>query len=166
MPVYNEAQKNAIIAKMLAPNNQSVSQLTTETGISKSCLYSWRADAINKGTSIPLKLHKPNQWSAENKLAVVIESAALNEAELSEYCRKKGLYPSQIKEWKASALSAYNKAPSEHKVEKVIQNQDDKKKIAALERALKRKEKALAETVALLVLSKKYEAIWGANEEE
>ena len=166
MPIYNESQKNAIIAKMLAPNHPSISQLTTETGISKSCLYRWRRDAINRGKSAPLKSHKPNQWSPQNKLASVIETAPLNEAELSEYCRKKGLYPSQVQEWKASALSGYQNTLPQNKAKKSIQNPEDKKKIATLERELRRKDKALAETAALLVLSKKYEAIWGANEEE
>lgn len=50
---------------------------------------------------------KPEDWTAEDKLAVVIETASINEVQLSEYCRGKGLYKEQIDQWKISALSRY-----------------------------------------------------------
>jgi len=95
----------------------------------------------------------------------VIETASFNEVQLSEYCRNKGLYSEQVNEWKASALLGYQ---SNHQInqEKARNQQQDKKKIKRLESELKRKEKALAETAALLVLSKKCQAIWGENEED
>ncbi len=102
----------------------------------------------------------PDSWAAEDKLAVVIETASLNEVQLSEYCRSKGLYPDQVEQWKVSALSGYQQS-AQVKKEKLRNRQEDKKKIKRLEKQLQRKEKALAETAALLVLSKKCEAIWG-----
>ena len=102
---------------------------------------------------------------ADDKLAVVIETASLNEAQLSEYCRSKGLYPEQINEWKTSALSGYQNN-RQMKKEKIQNHQQDRKKIKRLESELRRKEKALAETAALLVLSKKCQAIWGEHEED
>jgi len=106
---------------------------------------------------------KPENWSSEDKLAVVIETAAMNEVQLSEYCRIKGLYAEQVDQWKAAALSGYQRNEQTER-EKARSRQDDKKKIRELESALRRKEKALAETAALLVLSKKCEAIWGDEE--
>ena len=149
----------------MPPNPIAVSQLVKETGVSDVTLYKWRKDYRNQGLAVPANQNKPDQWVAEDKLAVVIETASLNEAQLSEYCRRKGLYPEQINEWKTSALSGYqnslhiNKKNTQHQ-------QQDKKKIKRLESELRRKEKALAETAALLVLSKKCQAIWGENEED
>ncbi len=114
---------------------------------------------------MPSDQSKPDNWSAEDKLAVVIETASLNEVQLSEYCRSKGLHPDQVEQWKVSALAGYQQSVQARK-EVQRCRQEDRKKIKQLEKQLHRKEKALAETAALLVLSKKCEAIWGVNEED
>ena len=49
---------------------------------------------------MPAKKKKSETWSVEDKLATVIESASFNEIQLSEYCRRKGLYKEQIDQWK------------------------------------------------------------------
>jgi hypothetical protein len=84
----------------------------------------------------------------------------LNSAQLSEYCRSRGLYPEQVDQWKAAALSGYQRHAQIEK-EKNRYRQEDRKQIKRLESEVRRKEKALAETAALLVLSKKCEAIRG-----
>lgn len=106
-----------------------------------------------------------DQWSSQDKFRVVLESAGLNEAELSEYCRRKGLYVEQIKAWRtvceqANGLPRPAKTRRERDEEKA-----SKKRIKQLERELRRKEAALAETAALLVLRKKAEALWGKDED-
>ena len=114
---------------------------------------------------MPANQNKPDQWVAEDKLAVVIETAAFNENQLSEYCRSKGLYSEQVNEWKVAALSGYQDQHQQKKQNRQ-NHQQDKNKIKQLETELRRKEKALAETAALLVLSKKCQAIWGESEED
>ena len=162
---YSEEFKESIIKKMMPPNPVSVRQLSKDTGVSDVTLYKWRKDYRNRGIAVPSDQSKPEAWSAEDKLAVVIETASLNEVQLSEYCRNKGLYPEQVAQWKESALAGYQQR-AEVKKEKLRSRQEDKRKIKQLEKQLHRKEKALAETAALLVLSKKCEAIWGVNEED
>ncbi len=114
--------------------------------------------------AVPAYKKNSESWTAEDNLAVIIETAAFNEVQLSEYCRSKGLFKKQVDQWKDDALSGY-RTTKQMKKQVTQQRQEDKKKIKLLERELKRKEKALAETAALLVLSKKWEAIWGAEEE-
>ena len=93
----------------------------------------------------------------------MLETSALNEAELAEYCRKKGLYTDQINAWRSKCMQANEKTlTKEHKTGKLT----DRKRIKKLEKELNRKEKALAETAALLVLRKKANAIWGENEDD
>jgi transposase-like protein len=162
---YSEEFKESIIKKMMPPNPVSVRQLSKDTGVSDVTLYKWRKNYRNRGIAVPSDQSKPEAWSAEDKLAVVIETASLNEVQLSEYCRNKGLYPEQVAQWKESALAGYQQR-DEVKKEKLRSRQEDKRKIKQLEKELHRKEKALAETAALLVLSKKCEAIWGVNEED
>ncbi len=93
---------------------------------------------------MPVGGSKPEKWSAEDKLSVVIETASFNETQLAEYCRSKGLYPEQIEQWKTVALTGYKSSNQEKKERQRLQ-MEDKRKIKDLERELKRKEKALAE---------------------
>lgn len=105
------------------------------------------------------------EWSSEDKFAVVLETAALNAAELAEYCRRKGLFAEQIADWKAACMVANARAlPLTREQQK--QAKEDKKRIRELEIDLTRKEKALAEAAALLILRKKAQAIWGDKEED
>ncbi|EQD75212.1 transposase IS3/IS911 family protein, partial [mine drainage metagenome] len=114
-----------------------------------------------EGIPVPGVVRTGEDWSAEAKLATVIETANLSEIELSEYCRGKGLYVEQVKEWYQAALDGQERALVSRKAE-LSRTRSDNKQIKSLERELARKEKALAETAALLVLSKKVGAIWGS----
>ncbi|MDD9893610.1 MAG: hypothetical protein OXT49_08920 [Gammaproteobacteria bacterium] len=105
----------------------------------------------------------PDAWSADAKSVVVIETAVLSEAELSEYCRSKALCSEQVRQWKADCLSGMQAHPQQVREQQAIRRKD-KKRIKQLERDLNRKEKALAEVVALLVLRKKLNALWDDDE--
>jgi transposase-like protein len=169
MARYSEEFKESIIQKMMPPNNVSVSQLVRDTGISDVTLYTWRKKAITKGIPVPGDGKNPDQWTPENKLAVIIETAALNEAEMAEYCRKKGLFAEQVRQWKAAFINSASSQPdSQPKQRKALSDEQkkDKQTIKKLERELNRKDKALAETAALLVLTKKAREIWGAPEDD
>ncbi len=89
---------------------------------------------------------------------MVVETAALSETELSEYCRKKGLYPQQVKEWKHACISGAQ--ASQREDQEIKQLKQERKHIQSLEKELLRKDKALAEAAALLVLSKKLDAFY------
>lgn len=162
---YSIEFKEAAVKKMMPPNAVSVPTLKRELGVSDVTLYKWRNEYRSKGKAVPGNNINPDKWVAKDKLAVVIETAALNESELSEYCRRKGLYPQQVQRWREAALKGYE-------LEEKIQHQHsqnrkkDQRKIKHLESELHRKEKALAETAALLVLRKKAQAIWGEEEDE
>jgi transposase len=101
--------------------------------------------------------------SSEEKFAVVVESAPLNEIELGEYCRRKGLYAQQIAAWGASFLQG-NRTVSA-KAERA-ELRAHKQQVQTLQRELRRKEKALAEAAALLVLEKKVQALFTEHGDE
>ncbi|RDH43179.1 transposase [Zooshikella ganghwensis] len=105
------------------------------------------------------------QWSSADRFNIVVETARLNAAELSEYCRKKGLFPEQIQQWKQACVEA-NATQQAHSKKNYEQLKQEQKKNKQLEKELKRKEKALAEAAALLVLQKKAQALWGEPEDD
>lgn len=164
MPRYSEERKQVILSKLLPPLNMSVAQVAKNEGIGLQTLYNWRDKAKQQGRPVPGNKPTPDQWSAEAKLATIIETASLNEAELGEYCREKGLYVEQIKAWKADSLRGFVSS-REQEGEVKRQRRADQKAIKQLKRELREKEKALAETAALLVLRKKLNALW-ENENE
>jgi transposase len=163
MTHYSEEFRASIAARLLPPNNARVADIVKETGVPKDTLYEWRTRYRNKQSVLSSSGKSSNQYSADDKLAVIIETATLNEAELSEYCRCKGIYPVQITNWKTSMVQGLMSEPSKADREK---SQKQARTIQDLEKDLSRKEKALAEVVALLVLQKKFQALMEAPEVE
>lgn len=149
----------------MPPLNRSVVELSEETGITAVTLYAWRKQARAAGVVVPGDGKSSEAWSSADKFRVVLEVAGLNEIELAEYCRRKGLYVEQIQAWRAACEQANATAAEQARV---LREQDkiSRQRIKTLERELRRKESALAEAAALLILRKKAEAIWGKDEDD
>ncbi len=150
---------------MMPPQNIPIPRLAQETGISDVTLYTWRKQARVEGIAVPADGKNPEKWSSQDKFAIVLEAASLNEAELAEYCRKKGLYVEQVAAWRKACLEANVSSGVQAKAQRE-QTKQTRQQIKRLERELQRKEKALAEAAALLILQKKAQAIWGEGEDE
>jgi len=159
---YSTKFKEAILKK-LSQSDLSVSQFSRQEGINLSTLYSWQKQFKTTGFSVSKDI-PADKWSAEEKFAIVLETAILSEVEVSEYCRSKGLYPEQIKVWKQACIAANSTDVGKQK-KTTTDSKADKKRIKQLEKELNRKEKALAETAALLVLRKKFNAYCGEDED-
>ncbi|WP_036666583.1 transposase, partial [Paludibacterium yongneupense] len=93
MARYSPERREALLKKLLPPFNMTVAELARQEGLSEQTLYNWRKQAKAGGAAVPGDKNRAEDWPAEAKLAVVIETASLSEIELSEYCRSKGLYP-------------------------------------------------------------------------
>ncbi len=158
---YSKEFKESIIARMLPPNKVGVPDLARETGIPRDTLYAWRTKAGKVKTSVSSNIY--GELSSEDKFSIVLETASLNETELSEYCRRKGLFPQQITVWQENCRQAH--APQSSKADKTT-IKAQKSAIKRLEADLRRKEKALAEAAALLILQKKAHALWEGPEGE
>jgi transposase len=128
MPHYSEEFKEQTVRKMMPPNAMSVAQVSRDTSISGATLYNWRNRFRREGKAVPADPSNPESWSGKNKLAVIIETTALNEAELAEYCRAKGLYVEQIERWRESAIAG---ADTERPLSRAARReaQQDRKKI-------------------------------------
>ena len=90
---------------MMQPNSQLVAHISLETGVCQPCIL--RKNIIRERVAVPADSSNPENWSGEEKMVVVIETTALNEQELSEYCRKKGLFTELVARWKEMAMSGY-----------------------------------------------------------
>lgn len=165
MARYSEEFKYSIISRMMPPKNESVLQISKETGLSEVTLHKWKKQARAKGIDVPGREVKTEKWSTKDKFSTVVETATLTEIELAEYCRKKGLYVEQVHAWRDACMQANGGvAQQATQLQKDVRQRD--KEIKSLSKELRRKEAALAEAAALLVLGKKANAIWGENEDE
>jgi transposase len=153
------------VRQMMPPLNRTVVELAEETGITGQTLHAWRRKARAMGVAVPGNGKTADNWSSEEKFRVVLECATLSEAELGEYCRRKGLYPEQIRQWREVCEQA-NARQAVHEAAGRETSKQSRKRIRQLERELRRKEAALAEAAALLVLRKKVAAIWGEGEDD
>jgi transposase len=158
---YSAELKDSLVAKMLPPNNVRVPQLVRETGIPRDTLYGWRRQAVGRGAVAATPASPVGSWSSEAKFAAVVETASLNELELGEYCRHKGLFPEQIGVWRETCRQANAALPS--KAERA-ERRSEREKVQHLTQELQRKDRALAEAATLLILQKKVRAIWEASE--
>jgi len=144
---------------MLPPHNLSPQAVSEQEGISLGTLYKWRKEARTQGTCVPdADASGPEGWSARDKFAAVVETAGMNEHDRAEYCRSRGLYLEQLQQWRADCERATELADGERR-QSGAEARAERKRTKALEKALKRKEAALAETAALLTLRKKAQAM-------
>lgn len=156
MKTYSPERKAAVIARMLPPHNQSVVQIARAEGIPINTLYTWRSQSgVVGGEPKPPK--PPLEWPQEARFAALIETAPLSAHAVAEYCRRKGLYPEQLQQWKDSFMQ-----PTQR--EEKAENKRLKKENQQLTREIARKDKALAEAAALLILEKKFKALFGEDE--
>jgi len=165
MARYSNERKSSILNKLLPPLNKTVAEVAREEGISAQTLYNWRFKVKESGVPVPGRTPTTEQWSADAKLAVVIEITSLSESEISQYCREKGLYVEQVKDWREQCLGGFQNSREQAQAASK-QAKSDRAEIKYLKKDLRRKEKALAETAALLVLRKKLNALLGEDDEE
>jgi len=157
MARYGQAFKTKVVARLLPPNTASMEEVSRWVGVSVDTLERWRAEALTTPA-------RERAWSAPARLAAVITTAAMDDAARSAWCREHGIYPQELAAWRASATQAL--AEPEEQRASPKETAADRRRIKELERELRRKDKALAETAALLVLSKKLEAIFPKGEDE
>jgi transposase len=154
---YGQAFKERAVARLLPPESASVETVSREIGVGVATLERWRSDALCMPSAA-------RTWTAAARLQAVIATAALDEAAKSAWCREQGLYPSELERWRDAAAAAL--AEPEEVRASPQQTRRVQRRIKELEREVRRKDKALAETTALLVLSKKLEAIFGEGADE
>lgn len=150
---FSKEFKDAVVTKIVNRGNQSIAEVCRREGISLSAGRCWisecdRVPGMNNAKG-------SGQWTAEEKLDAILQSRHLSEEEMGLFLRKEGLHSHQISRWRADVLTALGSICRKSNKDNSAQ------RIRELERDLHRKDKALAEASALLMLQKKVNLIWG-----
>lgn len=160
----SERFKQKLVQRALMPEAPSIAALALEAGVGQSTLWRWVADAklvAVARTTPPPPPQRPDDRSPADKVRIVLAAAALSDEELGEFLRREGVHEADLAAWRETlqeaALAGFG-GPAKDK--------RDAKRIRELEAELRRKDKALAETAALLILKKKALAIWGDGDDD
>jgi transposase len=158
---YSNGFRQSILKRILPPASQALHEVSQEIGISEQTIRNWMAKAKNGTLDQPDGEIAPGDRQASEKLRLVIESKSIEPDRMGEWLRGQGLHSEHIALWEQelTTIVADKDDALKHEL------QQTKKKLKETERELVRKDKALAELAALLVLKKKAAAIWGDDEE-
>ena len=155
----SEFQQEAV--KKLLSSSLTLSNLSRELGVPSSTLFGWKANYVkNGGMKTPNK--KAKDWAAEEKLEIIIKTATMGEAELGEFLRSNGLYSEDLKRFKEESLSGLKAKKGRPELDPEVHHLREQNK--KLEKDIKRKDRALAEYSARVILLKKSHEIWGKDE--
>lgn len=172
---FNQSFKIQAVEKALnRPNGVCLKDIAESLGIGQSTLGKWVSKSklqqfeptFNSepySANTMTKEKRPQDWNLEERLQLVIACGSLDDEAINTLCREQGVYPHHVKQWKADFASGQ---PSQSSVNTKTEMKHFKQEIKTLKKELNRKDKALAETAALLVLQKKVNAIWGSDEDD
>lgn len=174
--VYAKGFKSQMVKRMVGPEGIPAAALAREVGLSQPTLSRWLRDARRLGgmndeeavdgagdrPAGEAKVRKGGKRSVQEKLRLIGEAASLSEDELGLFLRRHGLHEATLRSWEQAATSGL----SESAAARSGRQSSEAKKIAGLERELRRKEKALAEMAALITLKKRAQEIWGAEDDD
>jgi len=155
--------KDAVVRKALeAEKGQEA--IAKEFGVSRSSVQNWlREYRLSGAKQVAEREKRPQDWTAEERFTAVLETHGLSEQELGMWCRQHGLHTHQLEQWRRDAMAA---SAGDHRREEQAELKRLRQHNQQLKKELRRKEKALAETSALLVLKKKADLIWGDGEDD
>jgi transposase-like protein len=169
---YSEKFRRKMVQKLTGPDATSATALSKEVDVPQTTLSKWLRNAgvtpcfeypnntAKTRSAMPPK--RPEDWSPEEKLTAVIEAAPLVDDQLGAFLRSRGVHETHLQQWRLQMLNGLGGGIVDKKPKR---NASDTQRIRSLEKDLKRKEKALAETAALLVLKKKAREIWGDEDD-
>ena len=168
---FTTSFKIQAVEKALSRNeNTTLTEIANSLSIGASTLSKWIVKAKNQEfetvshneiTSMSND-KRPQDWTLEERLNMIVACATLTDEALNTHCRSQGVYPHHIKQWK---LDFINGNDSKQKVVSPSEIKTLKHENKSLKKELNRKDRALAETAALLVLQKKVHEIWGNDED-
>lgn len=155
---YSKEFKQSTIQKILMPGGPTIMEMAVKTGAHPTSIRDWMKTYGNKSI-----MKKTKEWSPEEKLIAIAKTLTMSENELGEFLRSNGLHSTEIDEWKLDIYSVL-KAPGRPKIDpEIIQLRNKEKQLS---KDLNRKDKALAEMSARVILLKKSHAIFGEPEDD
>jgi len=164
---FSQSFKSNVVKKAINRDKEvTIDDIAKEYGIAYSTVGRWLRESkkivLGNELTMTKQERRPQDWNMTEKLEAIIDCGSLDDEGINAYCRQKGIYAHHITQWKQDVIRIYKGMPrQEEKAQLKILKAENRQ----LKQELNRKEKALAETAALLVLKKKAQQIWGSDED-
>ena len=158
---YSDAFIEQALIKVYSRGDRTIESVANEVNVGYQTLKNWvKRKSLDDVTASAAKEKRPQDWRRDEQLAALMETHGLSEEALQAWCRERGIFPHHLDSWK-NAFCTQEPAPvTDGRDLRILRGQNED-----LKKELNRKEKALAEAAALLVLQKKFRALWD-NEEK
>ena len=146
------------LVKVYGRNGRTIRSVSQELNVGYDTLKYWirkKSMAKDSSSSATPREKRPQEWRVEEQLLALQETHGLSMDEVHAWCRERGLFAHHLAAWKAAFCTGGKDAPVASRDVRVLKDENEQ-----LKRELLRKDKALAEAAALLVLQKKFRALW------
>ncbi len=152
---YSEAFIEQALVKVYSRDDRTVQSVAEELNVNCHTVKNWmKRKVVGTLGGSATKEKRPQDWNAEEQLEALHETHGLSGEALQAWCREHGLFAHHLTRWKTAFCAEGKAAPGTREI-RVLKDENEQ-----LKRELVRKEKALAEAVALLILQKKFRALW------
>ena len=152
---YSEAFIEQALFKVYSRGKRTVQSVAEELNVNCHTVKNWmKRKELSTVSVSATKERRPQDWSAEQQLVALHQTNGLSGEALQTWCRENGLFAHHLTSWK-TAFCADVKVASGNREIRVLKDENEQ-----LKRELIRKERALAEAAALLILQKKFRALW------
>jgi transposase len=144
------------LVKVFSRGDRSVQSVADEINVNYHTLKNWMVrKAVKKSETPAVKEKRPQDWSAQEQLVALHETHGMDGEASRAWCRERGIFPHHLSEWKAAFCGDKRSGQADAKTLRSLKDDNER-----LQRELLRKDKALAEAAALLILQKKFRALW------
>ncbi len=157
---YTDAFRQQALQKVYSRGSRSVISVAEELNLNHWTLKNWMR--LNKDNPLKRKnsaVKRPRDWTPAERLGALLTSYSMDETSLAGYCRSNGIFSHHLTQWRKDFETGAASSSGS-----LAQLRDLKSSHQNLQRELNRKEKALAEAAALLVLQKKFQTLWEDQE--
>jgi len=158
---YSVAFIEQALVKVYSRGNRTIRSVAEELNINHHTIKYWMKNKVKENRNTPdvtAKEKRPQDWRAEEQLLALQESHVLSGEALNTWCRERGLFAHHLTSWKTAFCSNQKTTAAGIPDNRELRSLKDENE--QLKRELARKEKALAEAAALLILQKKFRALW------
>jgi transposase-like protein len=157
---YSEAFIEQALVKAYSRGSRTINSVADELNMNHHTLKYWMKNkAVAKSGAPAAREKRPQDWTAEEQLVALQETHGLSGEPLQAWCRERGIFAHHLTSWKAAfCIDAKATAPGSREM-RTLKDENGK-----LKRELVRKDKVLAEAAALLILQKKFRALWEDEE--
>ena len=153
---HSQAFVEQALVKVFSRGGRSVQSVADDINVNYHTLKNWMVRKVVDKSNMPsAKERRPQDWSAQEQLVALHETHGMADEALSAWCREHGIFPHHLTEWQLAFCTDRKLAPTESKALRTLKEDNDR-----LQREVLRKDKALAEAAALLILQKKFRALW------